>query len=409
MKEVAGKKGIHATFRGGKGDILHDLFPYLEGYSPKFITNIIDEYFDKPKNILEPFAGVGTTPITLILKGISCGYCEVNPFLIELIERKLFLLNNQNKRTLIKDLTKIKSLIQKSLLEYKEDIELKRRYVDVFNKSVYFPKENFIQILKLKTFEKTIPKKYQSLFTLLVSTVILKASNLKKAGDVRFKTKKELEKPFYQIDSLLIEKIEQLIRDLDLILNINGLSRAYFLADNAKDLKSLTNLDFDGVITSPPYLNGTNYIRNTKLELWYMEKLKDKRDLRRLRNKVVTSAINDVHSQSGKYILEEVRSYYDLISETTYDKRIPKMIADYFNHMKEVIIGLSKHVKRNGAICLDIGDSIYAKTHIPTHEILSEIAANNNLVKKDEIVLRKRYSNDGTELSQRLLVFINEK
>ena len=102
----------------------------------------------------------------------------------------------------------------------------------------------------------------------------------------------------------------------------------------------------------------------------------------------------------------------DLIKQVAKSCGLPIIAcggAGNFNHMKEVIIGLSKHVKRNGAICLDIGDSIYAKTHIPTHEILSEIAANNNLVKKDEIVLRKRHSNDGTELSQRLLVFINEK
>ena len=33
----------------------------------------------------------------------------------------------------------------------------------------------------------------------------------------------------------------------------------------------------DVIVTSPPYLNGTNYIRNTKLELWFLGYLKVKK------------------------------------------------------------------------------------------------------------------------------------
>ena len=41
-------------------------------------------------------------------------------------------------------------------------------------------------------------------------------------------------------------------------------------------------------------LNGTNYIRNTKLELWFLGKLKSENDLRVLRDEILTSGINDV-------------------------------------------------------------------------------------------------------------------
>ena len=85
------------------------------------------------------------------------------------------------------------------------------------------------------------------------------------------------------------------------------------------------------------------------------------------------------------------------------------MIASYFVDMKEVFEGMSKHVKPGGIICIDIGDSIYSKVHIPTHEVLSEIAISIGWLKIDEIILRKRYSNNGSELTQRLLVFKNGK
>ena len=48
-----------------------------------------------------------------------------------------------------------------------------------------------------------------------------------------------------------------------------------FFVSNAKDLINKNFKKFDGVITSPPYLNGTNYFRNTKLELWFMNFIND--------------------------------------------------------------------------------------------------------------------------------------
>ena len=32
------------TFQGGKGEIFHDWYPYLEGYSSKFVKNIQEKY-----------------------------------------------------------------------------------------------------------------------------------------------------------------------------------------------------------------------------------------------------------------------------------------------------------------------------------------------------------------------------
>ena len=68
----------NATHAGGKGEILHDWYPYLEGFSSEFVYFILEKYFKKPSLLLEPYAGVGTTPISLWRANIDCDYCLPN-------------------------------------------------------------------------------------------------------------------------------------------------------------------------------------------------------------------------------------------------------------------------------------------------------------------------------------------
>jgi len=52
-----------------------------------------------------------------------------------------------------------------------------------------------------------------------------------------------------------------------------------FIGDDAR-LPKLGDVDgFDLILTSPPYLNGTNYFRNTKLELWITGFLENEAEL----------------------------------------------------------------------------------------------------------------------------------
>ena len=50
---------LDATFRDSNRAPLHSWFPYLEGYSPKFVDRVRIEYLPNAKRIIEPFAGSG--------------------------------------------------------------------------------------------------------------------------------------------------------------------------------------------------------------------------------------------------------------------------------------------------------------------------------------------------------------
>ena len=121
---------------------------------------------------------------------------------------------------------------------------------------------------------------------------------MKRAGDVRFKTKKDLKnKKIPSILKLVTEKLDLIQKDLERINKPKVTPK--LICINSKDLINIKSEKLDGVITSPPYLNGTNYFRNTKLELWYMEHINEKISLRDFRNETITAGINDVSSKTN--------------------------------------------------------------------------------------------------------------
>jgi len=400
--------GTSATHTGGKGEVFHDWYPYLEGFSSSFVSSVFEKYLSNAKKILDPFSGIGTTPIYLTINGIKSYYCEVNPVLQHLVISKSQVLNLDRieKIKLINKIEKIKKNLKNLNLE-NQDIELDKNYKFLFNKSIFFESSNYLLTLKFKSFSRKISDKLlKSLFDIAVYSSLLSASLLKRAGDVRFKTKKDLKnKKIPSILKLVTEKLDLIQRDLERINKTKVTPK--LICINSKDLINIKSEKLDGVITSPPYLNGTNYFRNTKLELWYMEHINEKISLRDFRNETITAGINDVSSKTNKEVISEVKILYEKLKKNSYDRRIPQMVSDYFFDMKKVAQGLKKQVKKNGILCIDIGDSIYNKIHVQTDELLIKIFSNLNIKLLDNIILRDRLSHSKVKLTQRLLVFKN--
>lgn len=163
------------------------------------------------------------------------------------------------------------------------------------------------------------------------------------------------------------------------------------MSDDARDNDYVDT--FDCVITSPPYLNGTNYIRNTKLELKLNDFIFSESDLPKFHSKGIIAGINNVSKRTViDAVLPVVSPYIEMLQPVAYDDRITKMVAGYFRDMDMVIRKLSTSIKSNGLFTMDIGDSQFAGVHIPTHQILSKICEKYGFLLYDEEILRQRRS-----------------
>jgi DNA modification methylase len=164
--------------------------------------------------------------------------------------------------------------------------------------------------------------------------------------------------------------------------------------------------EWDGLITSPPYLNGTNYIRNARLELWYLRHIANKADMRLLRDAVITSGINDVSARTRwAPVTVGVERVVRELQDRSYDSRIAKMVGGYFADMAAVLRSCWECVDGGARLCIDIGDSIYGGIHVPTDDLLVELAGELHYRVLDRVHLRKRVSKGGAAVRQQLLVF----
>ena len=237
----------------------------------------------------------------------------------------------------------------------------------------------------------------------ILASVIVRASKMTRQGDLRFAKGGEKSSADRDIITNLGHKIEEVIADIE------G-DACPTLADTvclSEDSRNINGENFiDCVITSPPYLNGTNYVRNTKLELKLSGFVTTEEDLPALHSKGIIAGINNVSKRNTTdAILPCVQTYLDQLTPVAYDKRIPIMVASYFYDMEQVIKQLARVLKDQGVFIMDIGDSQFAGVHIPTHEILTTICENYGFELYAEDVLRERRSKNGMVLSQRLLKF----
>jgi DNA modification methylase len=402
------------TFVNSKNVPFQRWYPYIEGYSPDFVSSIIKQNVPDAKLVYEPFAGTGTTLFASDSMNIPTVYSEVNPLLRYLISVKLKILTtcSKERHQLAAKLHKIADNLLEESSYHVESNELLTAYQNVFGKSVYFPEEQYSIILRLRTYIDNLAKEepiVAKLLSIACFSCLLPVSFLKKQGDVRFKTAKEKETQMKRIEDVLPKKVHQIaddVNDTDIVMNcVHNL-----LCANAKQVKNavLSN-KIDAVITSPPYLNGTNYFRNTKLELWFLRELKEKKDLRMFRDDALTSAICDVKKEYNNKNIDLKSPLFDktfmLLQETAYDRRIPLMAKCYFAEMYELFSGLTRHLNRGAKLYIDLGDSIFGGVHISTDLILNEVLEGLGYNVDDRIVLRERRSRNNEIISQVLLKY----
>ena len=218
-----------------------------------------------------------------------------------LIQTKLTVLKAEElqRKKLSNDLTDISKSIIKNIDKFEEDKALREAYKLIFANSKYFSEETLSQILKLRSYIDIVKLENELLadtLTIAVLSCLLPVSYLKKVGDVRFKTQKEIEKELKSFSEILPQKIADIAED---VLNFDySLKHKHeLILSNAKNISRVNELKIGAIITSPPYLNGTNYFRNTKVELWFLRYLQYENDLRFFRDQVLTSGINDVKKE----------------------------------------------------------------------------------------------------------------
>lgn len=397
----ANTKKKAGTFTLNKSEPIHSWYSYVEGYSSCLVTDQLDALAgENIKTVYDPFGGTGTTPLVAVQRGLHAFYSETNPFMLQVIDSKINcvkrLVDSGIGASYLRD---FRTLLASTPIQLSMEYETSW---DGFEK--FFAPRQLHELLFIKQMIDSVKEKdSKQLLMLALSSITVPVSKMVRRGDLRYATENEKDFSSISVSDEFLRKLDTIIDDIEK----TGASIRFFaepLSDDARDI-SIENI-IDCVITSPPYLNGTNYIRNTKLELKVNGFVKTEEDLPAFHSKGIIAGINNVSKRSGEIpVLPVVQPYIEELEPVVYDQRITLMVAGYFNDMSAVISRLSHAIRDGGFFIMDIGDSQFAGVHIPTHDILSQIAASFGFEKYDESVLRERRSKNGMVLSQRVLKF----
>jgi hypothetical protein len=400
---------IQATYRGGKDEPLHSWYPILEGYSPKFVEKLLLEFAPNASSVLDPFSGSGTTPLTIAKLDRQSYYCELNPLFQYLTEIKglALSLDYSTRKHVISFLQFYADNINEYIEQVNPDNLLRESYSNIFGESLFFKDETFDKVLRLRSAIDHLACTNQlaaKFVTVAALASLVPASLLIRRGDLRFKTSEERKRYCIDFIKSVKHQLSVIVMDLERVASIK--KKPLFICEDARNLINIPYIGIDAIITSPPYLNGTNYFRNTKIELWFLRCLHSKEDLSKFRLKSVTAGINDVtNNKEIDYKNEHIQEIVNTLQKVAYDRRIPKMIANYFCDMNSIFNAIKKHLTKNAVVMIDIGDSIYSGIHVPTDELLTELLIEKGFSLEYKKVLRKRMSRNGLPLQQALLVF----
>jgi DNA modification methylase len=394
------------TFQKTKTLPFHRWYPFNEGFGEQLVCEIIREYADKSTYLVDPFAGCGTALLVASKFGLKSGYSEINPFLRFVIETKI----NSPIRLQQKGIDV--PLVFQDFLNKLDVQELKHfspAYVPPISKfEGYFDAPILDVLLRLKSFITYYfhwDDDLRNLALLMLSSILIDVSHLKRAGDLRYKRENEREKiTESEVIQKFRNKIEWIIEDFkqSTIPKIN----TDYLGEDALTAKP-SNKFADLVVTSPPYLNGTNYIRNTKVELWFLNFIKNEKELYNLHHKGIPSGINHVlrSERINTELPPPIMEIIYKLEKVAYDPRIPLMVHLYFSEMAQFMKNLATYALPGGLLFIDIGDSVFCGIHIPTHEFIKLLAQKAGFKFERQLIIRSRRSRGGGNVGEYLLQF----
>jgi len=384
---------------------IHRWAPYVQGFSALFVQNLLDEYSKVYYNpvILDPFAGCGTVLVQAKLNGYRSVGTELNPLLQFIANTKL------NSWDISPD---------RLLKTYKEIPRSKRRSSPSFLKS---SSQFKIPVLrKLETINGGISsivahtekqKKIKDLLKLAFSAILVDCSNLKRSPCLGYVKNKIVNDsiPFV----LFSQKVQEIADDLRRIQweykdFIHTESKV--ICSNAMSFRHRKK--FDLAITSPPYMNGLDYVMNYKIEMGWLEFVHSQRDLKKIKDDMVVcdnvskGLIRKFYESPSTYTnnwIEQIKANIqkNIVRRGAYRRQdMPYIVHKYFDDLYKVMKNVVASLKSGGRFILVVGDSLIADVYVPTDLLIAKIGRDLGL--KIEKIEKARERRSGQIRSYKL-------
>jgi len=328
------------------------IYKYPAKFIPQVIAYVLKRYAKPGMKIFDPFAGYGTVGIVSRVYGYNYELWDINPIINIIHDTAIMKPPKINLLSLIKAL---KNSNKEFLPKWS-------------NLSYWFPEE-FISVLsKAWGFVHSLEdeSKYVFLIPLIKVTRYFSWSDEKvhKLYKSRYSKKKienllkrNWKEEFYK---MLEKEIYLLLKKIQEYNRLNPKDVRYKIKSGIDTLETKLNKEVNILITSPPYLQAQEYIRSTKLELFWLGY--DESYIRELSKKEIPyRSVKKIKIYSEKY--HEFR-------EKIKENHLKKIYDKYFHAILNVFSTLGEKVK--DYMCIFVGPAKIRTTSIPIDDIIVE-------------------------------------
>lgn len=367
------------NFKKNKEEPIHRWFDYKQGYSAELIQKIINE--DKPSNqndVLDPFAGVGTTNLVAQELGYNSIGLDINPVasFTATVKTRDYNTNDIEQLAHLRKTfrpTRSKDIPKSTLLDQSFDGQI------------------FDQLMNIKGYFENIPdKKFADFFKLAYLSIIEDCSNRIKDGNgIKIVDNK---KKIQDVYDYFLKKIDLMISDIKGKTkkgSVKIFSQSIIDNETYSTIKS-SKTKVGIVIFSPPYANCFDYCEVYKLELWMGDFVKTYDDFEKYRKIAMRSHVNSKFNHEISTKNEQVKLVADTIAcHNIWNKNIPDMICGYFDDMHKIMQRV-KELMVSGARCyIVVANSGYKGILVPTDLLIAEVC-NNLGFDVDKIIFARK-------------------
>ncbi|MDI6734742.1 MAG: DNA methyltransferase [bacterium] len=361
--------------------VVHHWYDYLEDFPYILLEESIKKYsLKKGDLVLDPFCGSGTTLVSSNLFQLNAIGIDTNP---------LMCLVSDVKTTWDIDIDRLKSIYKekvKKFIKLAENFENYNLENDFLKK---MPKRELNQWISLKM-QKEVSlmkdliseiedEKIKKLFMVMLGKTAFDTSYVALCPGTTFYPHRQKE-PFFNV---FCKKIIHAYNDLKLVQKFDSYGKTKVFNKSALKTSSFIEADsIDFIITSPPYPNDLEYTRQTRLELYLLDFVKNMDDVQKLKKTMIKGSTKLIYKEDNwsEYItkFKAIQEVADQIEEALSDKNwgfdYPRMVREYFGGMYICLKEFYKVMKRGCYNLQVVGDQTYKNIVIPVGKIFVEMA-----------------------------------
>jgi DNA modification methylase len=352
-------------------------YAFKHRFGSELVARIFSAFgISKGDTVLDTYLGGATTLIKAKLLGVNAVGLDISPF-------SVFLSNALTKRY---DPNRLGKAFDK--ISHKVNPSVKIPDVAILQKSFSDLSLKYIYSLRDSINSLSSPERDFFLFSLL--SILDKGSKAKKSGGfLRITDQRRV--TISVLKKLFIETSKKYIEDLKFFEYSTVQTRAV-LGDARNFPNKVKNMQYDGILTSPPYPNRHDYTRIYELEL-LVGFIEDNQSLKELRYNTLRSHVEAKKRYQAKGYLRPDKLetiINDLNDRETNNPQIIPTLAGYFEDMYLSLKEMKKVLKKGGCIGLVVSNVRFAGIMIPVDELLAEIGEQVGLSLQNINVLRYR-------------------